>query len=117
VSDFSSGALVKLSEWIDDRNSGRDAEAITLHRVIKVAEELGEVTTALIGALGANPRKGITNGMDSVRDELLDVAVTALGAYEHLDDHNGRALEELDKKIIAVAQRVGVLKRQPYPNE
>lgn len=111
--------LVALSEWIDAKNreNGRDGELLTLHRLIKLSEEVGEVVAALIGATGANPRKGITCDVRDIRDELLDVAVTALGAYEHLDGHRGRSLDDLDVKILGVARRAGLVKRQPYPNE
>lgn len=101
-------ALTALSNWIDAGNSHRDPEALTLHRLIKLAEEAGEVVTAVIGAYGANPRKGVTNGFDKVLDELLDVAVTALGAYEHIDGHRGQALQDLLRKIVWVADRAGV---------
>lgn len=119
MSQYTGSALVALSEWIDESNraEGRDGELLTLHRLIKLSEEVGEVTQALIGATGANPRKGVTGDWRDVKAELLDVAVTALGAFEHLDGHQGNALAELDWKILAVAGRVGVLKRQPYPNE
>lgn len=102
-------ALIALSKWLDGALSGRDLEAITLHRLIKVAEEGGEVVSAFIGYSGSNPRKGVTNGLDKVLDELLDVAVTVLGAYEHLDGHRGHARAELDRKIIAVATRAGLI--------
>lgn len=101
--------LVALSRWVDAGNAHRDPEAITLHRVIKVAEEMGEAVTALIGALGANPRKGVDGTLEIVLEELLDVAVTALGAYEHIDAHQGRAYDELGAKIIRVAQRAGAV--------
>lgn len=101
--------LVALSRWVDAGNAHRDPEAITLHRVIKVAEEMGEAVTALIGALGANPRKGIDGTLENVLEELLDVAVTALGAYEHIDAHQGRAYDELGAKIIRVSQRAGAV--------
>lgn len=104
-------ALDQLSAWIDRSNEeqGRTGELLTLHRVIKIGEEAGEVVNALIGALGANPRKGVTNTMEKVLNELLDVAVTALGAYEHIDGHQGRALWELNDKIAAVARRAGAV--------
>jgi len=106
-----SRALIAMSAWIDEANAHRDAEAAMLHRLIKITEENGEVILALIGALGSNPRKGVTNGWDKVLDELLDVAVTALGAYEHLDGHRGRAIPALLEKIEAVAIRAGVFQR------
>ena len=108
MSEMSQAALTALSEWIDAGNADRDPEALHLHRVIKVTEEAGEVTSAMIGWLGANPRKGRTHDVEDVIEELLDVAVTALGAIEHLDGHDARALELLDDKILRVAERVGV---------
>lgn len=111
MSALSQDALVALSEWIDAGNAQRDPEALTLHRLIKLGEEAGEVVSAMIGATGANPRKGVTNSWEKVLEELLDVAISALGAYEHIDSHRGRALSELDRKIVAVAERAGVLTR------
>lgn len=106
-----SRALIAMSSWIDEANAARGAEAAMLHRLIKITEENGEVVLALIGALGANPRKGVTNGWDKVLNELLDVAATALGAYEHLDGHRGRAIPALLEKIEAVAVRAGVFEK------
>lgn len=101
-------ALVALSKWIDAGNAGRDSEAVTWGRLAKIMEEGGEVIEAFIGATGQNPRKGVTHSMDDVREELLDVAVTALGAYEHLDNHEGHSLDRLDEKILSVATRANV---------
>tara|TARA_R110002051_G_scaffold314950_5_gene392672 strand:- start:5173 stop:5511 length:339 start_codon:yes stop_codon:yes gene_type:complete len=98
-------ALVALSQWIDSNNAHRDPEAVAWGRLAKISEENGEVIEAFIGATGQNPRKGLTHTMHDVLAELLDVAVTALGAYEHLDGHRGRSLATLDAKIIAVQQR------------
>lgn len=103
-----SEALVALSRWVDASNAHRDPEANTWARIAKVAEEAGEAITAYTGAIGHNPRKGVTCGTDAVLTELLDVAVAALAAYEHLDGHTGRALDALDRKIEAVATRAGV---------
>lgn len=108
----SDAAVHALSEWIDGELSDRDAEAVTLHRIFKLQEEAGEVASATIGALGANPRKGVTNDTEKIKDELLDVAVTALGAYDHLDGE-GRAVSELLEKIRAVAVRAGVIEEDP----
>lgn len=102
-------ALVALSKWIDAANAHRDPEAVTWGRLAKLAEEGGEVIEAFIGATGQNPRKGITHTIADVGDELLDVAITALGAYEHLTDHQGLALVRLDEKILCVAKRAEVL--------
>lgn len=102
-------ALVALSEWIDAGNAHRDPEAVTWGRLAKITEEAGEVIAAYIGATGQNPRKGVTHGAVDVVDELLDVAVTALGAVEHMTGHHGAALSMLEHKIEAVAARAGVI--------
>lgn len=102
-------ALIALSKWIDEANSHRDPETVTIHRLFKLTEEAGEVATAAIGAFGANPRKGVTNGFDEVLDELLDVAITALGAYEHLQGYEGNSMTDLHAKILKVARRANVI--------
>jgi NTP pyrophosphatase (non-canonical NTP hydrolase) len=47
-------------------------------QALKLQEEAGEVAEAVIGALGANPRKGHSHTWDDVRKETCDVALTAL---------------------------------------
>ena len=114
--------IAALSRWIDaaSANAARDPEAATWGRLAKVAEEAGEVIAAYIGATGQNPRKGVTHTMGDVRRELLDVALTALCAVEHLDslipddgggvpDHTlGTSLTALYEHVEAVAWRAGV---------
>lgn len=99
--------VASLSRWADRGLAGRGEEAILLHRVFKLMEESGEVATALIGVLGANPRKGVTHEMSAVKEELLDVALTALGAYDHIDGNQGNSVPDLLQKIERVAQRAG----------
>ena len=110
MSELSQTALIVLSEWIDEGNSHRDPEAVTWGRIAKITEEAGEVIEAFIGYTGQNPRKGITHTKGDVIDELLDVAVTALGAIEHLVGHQGRSLKMLDQKIVKIAMRAGVIR-------
>jgi hypothetical protein len=99
--------LVLLSDWIDNSasNSLRDTEAKLWGRVSKIGEEFGETIAALIGATGQNPRKGITHDLSDVRKELLDVAVTALGAVEHIDGHGFNAIPALLNHINSVWAR------------
>lgn len=101
--------LAGLSAWIDRGNWHRDPEAQLWGRVSKVTEEAGESIAALIGATGQNPRKGYTHTYEDVVDELLDVAITALGAVEHINGNAGNALDLLDDKVRAVAARAGVI--------
>lgn len=107
MNDGPAQALVALSRWIDAGNAHRDPEAVTWGRLAKITEEAGEVIEAYIGATGQNPRKGQTHTLADVAEELLDVAVTALGALEHLTEHQGLAVEMLEQKIVRVAKRAG----------
>jgi hypothetical protein len=109
MSDLSQAVLVELSKWIDAGNAHRDPEAQLWGRVSKVAEEAGESIAALIGYTGQNPRKGVTHQRADVIEELLDVAITALGAIEHIVGHDGLTLGRLDQKIIKVGKRAGIV--------
>lgn len=94
--------LADLSGWIDSHQGGRDPEAITWGRLSKITEEAGEVISAFIGYTGQNPRKGRYASDQDVVAELLDVAVTALGAVEHLTGNQGEAMTLFDAKVRAV---------------
>ena len=76
--------LTALSKWVDAPNAHKDVEAQMWGRVAKVAEEAGEAISALIGATGQNPRKGVTHDIRDVERELFDVAATALCAVAHI---------------------------------
>lgn len=70
----------------------------------------GQVTAAVIGLTGSNPRKGITHTRQDVVARLLDVAVIALVVVERLrEPHWPAALDLLADKIVRVAERAGVL--------
>jgi hypothetical protein len=102
--------LAAISSWIDEApaNVTREAEAALWARVGKVGEEFGETIQALIGTTGQNPRKGVTHSMDDVVAELLDTALTAACAVEHITGNHGHALAMLSMKIDAVFQRAGL---------
>ena len=128
--------LAALSRWIDGSNIHRDPEAVTWGRLAKLQEESGEaadelillavrklgidsaagrVLTAFIGATGQNPRKGVTHTNDDVVKELLDVAVTALGAVEHLVGNDGSSMQRLADFVERVVARAGLAQRASYP--
>lgn len=100
--------IAALSRWIDEGNTHRDPEAATWARLAKITEEAGEVVAAHIGATGQNPRKGVTHSEQDVQEELLDVALTALAALEHLRGHDERSLELLDEKLHRTLERAGL---------
>lgn len=99
--------IVALSKWVDgaEVNRRKDPEALTWHRVTKVAEEAGEAVGAMVGFSGGNPRKGQSHTRDDVIEECLDTAVAALGAVEHLTGHAGVSIELLLAKIDRVFTR------------
>lgn len=101
----------QVSAWLDREllAVGKHPEAIRWARVTKVAEEAGEVVDALNGATGMNPRKGVCATEDDVKDELLDVALTALGAYEHLSGARGESVYALLNHAESRLRRVGQL--------
>lgn len=100
-------AMTRLSQWIDDApaNAARNPEALTWSRLAKVAEECGEVIAAYIGFTGQNPRKGVTHTGQDVESELLDVALTALLAYEHVTNHRGDCVVDLLLNVLEKRKR------------
>lgn len=78
--------IYRLVGWLD-RENGRDRNELTL-RLLKLSEEVGEVSQAWIGVQGQNPRKGVTHTRRDVCDELVDVIVTAAVALVSLADGN-----------------------------
>lgn len=49
-------------------------------RLLKLSEEVGEVSEAYIGVVGGNKRKGFSHCEYDVAKELADVAITAMVA-------------------------------------
>lgn len=83
-----------------------DPEAHRWRRCAKIAEEVGEVTEALLGLSGENPRKGVTHDLGQVRKELLDVALAALGAAAHLDGNSADPVADLTIHAEVVSKRL-----------
>lgn len=75
-------------------------------RMLKIGEESGEAVTEYFGYRGLNPRKGVTNGVESVLLELADTALAALVALESLAP--GRAMDELARRSVFVRARLGI---------
>jgi NTP pyrophosphatase (non-canonical NTP hydrolase) len=95
--------IAGLVAWLDDANEPSDHE--TAMRLMKLSEEVGEVTEAYIGYIGQNPRKGVTHTASDVADELCDVIVTAMVA---LNLFAGDPEQHLADKLAKIAARVGV---------
>jgi NTP pyrophosphatase (non-canonical NTP hydrolase) len=104
--------IAKISAWIDGSYTNVDPEAHLWRRCSKVAEEVGEAFDALGGMIGENPRKGVTHTRDELINELLDVALAALGAVEHLTGNEGASTHLLDRRVSQVTDRAGLQRRQ-----
>ncbi|KOU99098.1 MazG-like family protein [Streptomyces sp. XY533] len=90
----------RLVGWLDAENGTGEHERSM--RLIKLTEEVGEVSQAYVGMVGQNPRKGVTHTAADVADELCDVIVTAAVAlHGFTDDPAGTLAAKLD----AVAAR------------
>ncbi|HMM95317.1 MazG-like family protein [Phycicoccus sp.] len=101
--------IARLSQYIDDSYPiDLSPEAADWRRIAKVGEEFGEVIGAFGGSIGENPRKGVTHQPGDVDYELLDVALCALGAWEHRHGNAGMALPALHDHIAHVARRAGI---------
>ena len=71
------GIIREIVKWLDD-SSTLPPDTEKLLRIMKLTEEAGEVSQAVIGTLGQNPRKGVTHTWDDVQAELCDVILTAM---------------------------------------
>ncbi|MFD8707875.1 NUDIX domain-containing protein [Kitasatospora sp. NPDC059648] len=63
-------------------------------QVVKIQEEAGEVAEALLGVLGANPRKGVSHTMADLQGELCDVITAAMVALRDTTADPGAVLAE-----------------------
>src|SRR4051812_46092163 len=85
-------------EWLDAANGTEPLELTC--RVLKVTEEAGEAAQAWIGALGQNPRKGVTHTREQVADELADVAFTALVAMASIGADPREVMDRVAAKVL-----------------
>jgi NTP pyrophosphatase (non-canonical NTP hydrolase) len=95
------GTIEQLVTWLD-ANSTLPPETEKLLRIMKLTEETGEVTQAVTGTLGQNPRKGVTHTWDDVQAELCDVMFTAMVALATLTPD---AREVFNSHLARVADR------------
>lgn len=104
--------LIKnIDKWLDD-NVSEGYKAYPLGqdwaRISKVIEELGESISKFIGYTGQNPRKGYTNDLDDVLEELADTAFTAILAMQHFTKDHKNTASILESKLQFIANRIGI---------
>lgn len=95
--------ITRIRTWLDEEAGEQTEKERRLLRVLKIGEEFGEVSEALHGALGANPRKGMSHSWEDVRKELVDVAVTTFVALSTLTPDGE---EEFDARLKHLVDRV-----------
>ncbi|MFG1875641.1 MazG-like family protein [Sphaerisporangium sp. NPDC049003] len=104
----------RLVAWLD-AESALAPDVELLLRFMKLSEETGEVTEAVIGVLGQNPRKGLTHTWDDVDSELCDVILTAMVA---LRTRNPDAANIFKAHMASVASRsLTTTNRPPHSRE
>ncbi|QEV56575.1 hypothetical protein CP981_02435 [Streptomyces platensis] len=67
-----------------DDQRGLDAAQQWTLQVLKIAEETGEASQAVIGVRGTNPRKGDSHTWQDVHAEVADVIITGLVALARM---------------------------------
>jgi hypothetical protein len=101
--------VAALTAWLDAANPRTDHEVAC--RVMKLAEETGEVVSAYIGLVGQNPRKGTCATLDDLTAELCDVIVTALVALTTVtgdaDGAETRMQHHLSARFAKLRARIG----------
>jgi NTP pyrophosphatase (non-canonical NTP hydrolase) len=95
------GTIEQLVGWLD-ATSQLPPETEKLVRIMKLTEETGEVTQAVMGVMGQNRRKGFTHTWDDVQAELCDVMFTAMIALCTLTPD---AREVFETNLARVADR------------
>jgi len=77
---------------------------------MKITEQAGEAVAAYIGAVGANPRKGVTAGPDDLAGELCGVVLAALIALTTVTGGTPQAESRLAAHVAARAVRLRALR-------
>ena len=100
--------VARTVAWLDAANGRGPHE--TAVRVMKIAEEAGEAVAAYIGAIGANPRKGVTATPDDLAGELCDVVLAALIALATVSGGTPQAESRLAAHVAARGTRLRALR-------
>ena len=95
------GTIGQIVNWLDE-SSTLPPDTETLLRIMKLTEEAGEVSQAVIGVMGQNPRKGVTHTWDDVQAEICDVILTAMVVLATLTPG---ARDVFNAHLARVAQR------------
>ncbi|WP_329142476.1 MazG-like family protein [Streptomyces sp. NBC_01456] len=111
------GRLARLFEAHDGARGLDQAQQWTL-QVLKIAEETGEASQAVIGARGTNPRKGDSHTWQDVHSEVADVVITGMVALARMrpDDAEQYLRHQLAAKAAKFLPAASAADR-PSPGE
>ncbi|MGY5131921.1 MazG-like family protein [Streptomyces nigrescens] len=111
------GRLARRFDAHDDARGLDQAEQWTL-QVLKISEETGETSQAVIGARGTNPRKGDSHTWQDVHAEVADVIITGMVALARMrpDDAEQYLGRQLAAKAAKFLLAVSAADR-PSPGE
>ncbi|MEW9518105.1 MazG-like family protein [Streptomyces tubercidicus] len=112
--------VARLARHFDAHDDARgldQTEQWTL-QVLKIAEETGEASQAVIGARGTNPRKGDSHTWQDVHAEIADVIITGMVALARMrpDDAEQYLGRQLAAKTANFLPAVSAADR-PSPRE
>ncbi|MGX1760489.1 MazG-like family protein [Streptomyces lydicus] len=95
------GRLARRFDAHDNARGLDQAQQWTL-QVLKIAEETGEASQAVIGARGTNPRKGDSHTWQDVHAEVADVIITGMVALARMrpDDAEQYLQRQLAAKAV-----------------
>ena len=100
MTDFDPWPSVRrFAAHLDEVNGTSDHERAL--RLMKLSEEVGEVTEAYIGMIGQNPRKGVTHTREDVAEELCDVVISAMVALCSFTEDPAGALRDRIEAVDA----------------
>ncbi len=95
----------EIVEWLDSVRT-LPPETELLLRIMKITEEVGEVSEAITGTTGQNPRKGVTHTWDDVAAELCDVILTAMTALITLNPDGRKVFAEHLSRVADRCRKV-----------
>ncbi|WP_432141119.1 MazG-like family protein [Streptomyces sp. bgisy084] len=111
------GRLARRFDAHDDARGLDQAQQWTL-QVLKIAEETGEASQAVIGARGTNPRKGHSHTWQDVHAEVADIIITGMVALARMrpDDAEQYLRRQLAAKAAKFLPAASAADR-PSPRE
>ncbi|WP_406730730.1 MazG-like family protein [Streptomyces sp. NBC_01794] len=92
--------IARLAGRLEDHSTLPREQRILL-QLLKIQEEAGEVAEAVIGAMGQNPRKGLSHTWEDVEAEVCDVIITGMVALTRMNPEAATVFARHMEGIVA----------------